>query len=126
MSIKSNGSLLDPVVVTRWEIERAFIRQMNLLSIQGLNSLAKDRGVDLSPHYEDLERLWQMGGLRADLIVSKQQLDIAGLVFIQRNEGGDYLYADVRDCVNRAEGLGSVFADIGAIPDGAYLMLELV
>jgi hypothetical protein len=124
MSIKSNGSLLDPVAVTKWEIERPFIRQMNLLSIQGLNSLAKDRGVDLSLHNEEIERLWQMGVLRADLIVSKQQLDIAGLDFIQRNEGGDYLYADIRDCVNRAEGLGSMFADLGGMPDGAYLMFH--
>lgn len=124
MSVKSNGSLLDPVEVAKWGVERSFIRQMNLLSVQGLNNLAKDRGVGLSPHNEDVERLWQMGVLRADLIFSKQQLEVEGLVLIKQNDGGEYLYADVRDCMNRDGGLGSVFADLEGIPNGAYLMFH--
>lgn len=125
MSEKSNESLLDPVAVAKWEIERPFIRQINLLSAQGLNSLTRDRGVGLSPfNEEDVEHLWQMGGLRADLIVSKRRLDIEGLVFTEQNEEGEYLYADVRECVNKAEGLGGVFADLGSMPKGAYLMFH--
>lgn len=124
MRDKFDGNLLDPAAVARWEFERPFIRQMRLLSVQDLDRLARDRGVGLSPWNEDVEPLWQIGVLRADLLVSKQQLDIVGLVFIQQSEGGEWLYADVRDCVNRPEGLGNIFTDIGGMPDGAYLMFH--
>lgn len=124
MRDKFNGSLLDPAAVARWEIQRSFIRQMRFLSVQDLDRLARDRGVGLSPWNEDVQLLWQIGVLRADLLVSRQHMNMAGLVFIQQSEGGEYLYADVRDCVNRTEGLGNVFADIEGMADGAYLMFH--
>lgn len=124
MSGKFNGNLLDPAAVARWEVERPSIRQMRFLSVLDLNRLARDRGVDLSPWNEDIERFWKIGVLRADLLASKQPLDMEGLVFIQQSEAGENLYADVRDCVNKAEGLGGVFKDVGGMPDNAYLMFH--
>jgi hypothetical protein len=124
MSDKLNGNLVDPAVVTRWETERRFIRQMSFLPVQALNTLARDRGVGLSPFNEDVERLWQIGALRADLVVGRQQLDIEGLIFVGHDERGEYLYADVRDCVSRAEGLGNVLTTLGGMPANAYLMFH--
>jgi gamma-glutamylcyclotransferase (GGCT)/AIG2-like uncharacterized protein YtfP len=124
MPEKKDERFVNPVAIAKWIVERQFIRQMNLLSVQGLNTLAKDRGVDLSPHNDDVERLWQMGVLRADLIVSKQQLDIEGLVFIQQNDSGHYVYTDTRDCVNKTDGLGSIYPDLTGMPYGAYLMFH--
>jgi gamma-glutamylcyclotransferase (GGCT)/AIG2-like uncharacterized protein YtfP len=81
-------------------------------------------GVGLSPWNEDVERLWQIGILRADFLISKQPLDIEGIVFIDQTQGGENLYADVRDCVSKTEGLGNVIKSLGAMPDDAYLMFH--
>jgi gamma-glutamylcyclotransferase (GGCT)/AIG2-like uncharacterized protein YtfP len=124
MSGKLDKSLLDPATVARWEVGRPSIRQMRFLSVSNLNRLARDRGVELSPWDEDLERFWQVGVLRADLLSSKKPLETEGLVFIQQSEAGENLYADVRDCVKKAEGLGGVFKDVGDMPDNTYLMFH--
>jgi hypothetical protein len=124
MSENSNGTLLDPAAVARWLVERRLIRQMSLLSVQGLDTLVRDRGVGISPFNEYVERFWQIGVLRADYVSSTQQLDIEGLVSIGHNEIGDYLYADVRDCVNRTEGLENIFTNLEDMPDAASLMFH--
>ncbi len=124
MEATSNGSLLDPVEIARWIIERDFIRQMQLRSLQDLNRWARDLGVGLSPWNEDVQHLWQIGILRADALVSKQPLDIEGIVLIEQNDRGENLYADVRDCVSKIEGLGDVVKDLGGLPDTVYLMFH--
>lgn len=63
----SNANLLDPVAIARWMIEREFIRQLPLKSLQEFNRLVRDLGVGLSPwSEEDTQHLWQLGILRAD------------------------------------------------------------
>lgn len=124
MSEKFKGNLLDPAAVARWEVERPFIRQMRFLSTQDLDRLTRDRGVDLSSWNEDVERFWQIGVLRADLVVSKQPLDSEGLTLIEKNQARENLYADVRAWVSKPEGLGNVFKDIVAVPENIYLMFH--
>jgi gamma-glutamylcyclotransferase (GGCT)/AIG2-like uncharacterized protein YtfP len=124
MRDKFDGNLLDPASVARWEVQRPFIRQMRFLTIPDLDRLARDRGVELSPRNEDVERLWQIGVLRADSLASSRQLDMEGLAFIEKSEAGENLYADVRDCVRKAEGLGDVFKDVVGVPDNIYLMFH--
>jgi gamma-glutamylcyclotransferase len=124
MSAESNENLLDAVAIARWMVERQFIRQMRLKSLQELNRLASDLGVGLSPWNEDVQHLWQIGILRADFLVSKQPLDMEGVVFIEQNDGGEHIFADARDCVKRIDGLGNVIEDLGTLPDDVYLMFH--
>jgi hypothetical protein len=125
MREKSDGNLLDPVAIAKWTIERQFMRQMPLKSLQELDRLAKDLGVGLSPwNEEDVRHLWRMGILRADVLVSKQPIDMEGVVFIEQNDGGENLYADTRDCVSKIDGLGNVVEGLGGPPDDVYLMFH--
>jgi hypothetical protein len=117
-------TLLDPSSVTRRIIERQFIRQMRFLTAADLRQLAAERGLGFSASGDDVQRLWQIGLLRADMLISKDPLDIEGLVVIRRNDAGEYLYADARDPIDRSEGLGGVVKDLGALPADVYFMFH--
>jgi hypothetical protein len=49
----SNANLLDPVAIARWLIEREFIRQMPLKSLQLLDRLVRELEVGVSPWNEE-------------------------------------------------------------------------
>lgn len=117
-------SLLDPALVTRRIIERQFIRQMRFLSEGDLRRLAAERGLGFSISGDDTLRLWQIGLLRADVVISKEPLDIEGLIFMQRNEVGEYLYADSRVPVDRSAGLGGIIGDLEDPPKDVYFMFH--
>lgn len=120
--VVSNANLLDPVAVARWLIEREFIRQMPLMSLQQLDRLVRELGVGASPwNEEDTQHLWQLGILRADFVVTREPVDLEGMVFLGRSKGGEYRYADKRECLRRSNGLGNVVEDLGDLPAGAYL-----
>lgn len=123
--MKSDQNLLDVVAVARWIVERQFIRQMPLKSLQDMNRFARDLGIGLSRwNEEDVQHLWQIGLLRADLLVSKQPLDLVGTVFIEQNEQGDNVYADARTCVSTSDGLSDVIGGFGDLPKDLYLMFH--
>jgi hypothetical protein len=124
MLAKSNRNLLDPVAVARWMTERQFIRQMPFKSLQDLNRLARDLGVGLSPWNEEVEHLWATGILRADFLVSKHPLDLEGIVFIERNDAGENLYADARIFMRKIEGLSDVIEGPSSLPDDVCLMFH--
>jgi hypothetical protein len=67
-------------------IERQFIRQMQLKPLPELNRFARDLELGLSPWNEDVQHFWQLGILRADLVISKEPLEIEGIVLIEKNE----------------------------------------
>lgn len=102
-------------------IERESIRQMPLKSVQQLNGFSRDLGLSLSPWNEDLQHLWQLGILRADVVVSKEALEMGSVVYIDRSERGEHQYADVRECVSNSEGLANAVNDLGVMPEGIYL-----
>jgi hypothetical protein len=81
-----DGKLLDPVEIARWMIEREFIRQMPLKSLQEFDRLVRELEVGASPwNEEDTKHLWQLGILRADFVVTREPLDLEGMVFIGRS-----------------------------------------
>jgi hypothetical protein len=87
----SNANLLDPLAAARWLDEREFIRQMPLKSLQEFDRLVRELGVGASPwNEEDTQRLWQLGILRADLVVTREPVDLKGIVLIGRSKGGEY------------------------------------
>lgn len=117
-------SLIDPVSAARRLVERQFIWQMKLTTEPELRRRAVELGLGISTSGDDLQRLWQIGLLRADVVISRQPLDADGLVFIQENEESEYVYADARDCLAKGEGLGGVIGDLGDPPKDTYLMFH--
>ena len=102
-------------------IERDSIRQMELKSLQQFNGFSRDLGLSLSPWNEDLQHLWQLGILRADVVVTKEPLEMENVVYIGRSERGENQYADLRDCESKTEGLANAVNELGVMPRGMYL-----
>jgi hypothetical protein len=117
-------SVIDPVAAARWLVERQFIWQMDLSPEAVLRRRAGELGLGFSTSGDDLQRLWQIGLLRADVVISRQSLDADGLVLIQGHEAGEYVYADARDYFAKGEGLGGVIGDLGDPQRGTYLMFH--
>ena len=125
MRVKPETNLLDPVPIAKWLIERQFIRQMRLKSLHELSRLARDLGVGLSPWDDkDVQHLWQLGILRADYLISRHPLDIEGIVFIEQTDRGEHLYADIRNFLGNAAGLGNVIEGLGPLPEDVYLLFH--
>ena len=90
----SSNQLLDPVTLGTWIFQRSHIWQMNFLTAKELADFVTKRGL---PIYSegDINYLWKLGLLRADLIVSHQEVEEAGFIFLEQ-EGDTFLYADAR------------------------------
>jgi hypothetical protein len=67
---------------------------MNFLTAKELADFVTKRGL---PIYSEghINHLWKLGLLRADLIVSHQEVEETGVVFLEK-EGDTFLYADAR------------------------------
>jgi gamma-glutamylcyclotransferase (GGCT)/AIG2-like uncharacterized protein YtfP len=100
-------------------VERQSIRQMPLKTLEELNKSIRELGLILSPFNEDVRHLWQLGILRADVVVTRDSIDMDGLVFIG-SEGDENRYADMRDCVSKTNGLADVVKDLGVLPADIY------
>src|SRR5581483_3858891 len=90
----SLNQLLDPAILGSWIFQRHYIWQMELLTTQGLAEFATKRGLSLYRE-EHIKHLWNVGLLRADLIVSEQEIEEAGFVFLGKEED-TFSYADAR------------------------------
>ncbi len=90
----SSNQLLDPVTLGTWIFQRSHIWQMNFLTAKELADFVTKRGL---PIYSEghINHLWKLGLLRADLIVSHQEVEEAGFVFLGQ-EGDTFLYTDAR------------------------------
>ncbi len=90
----SSSQLLDPVKLASWIFQRSHIWQMNFLPANEFAEYAAKHGL---PSYREefINHLWKLGLLRADLIVSNQPVDEAGLIFVGQEEG-HFVYADAR------------------------------
>ena len=100
-------------------IERWYVWQMRLFDARGLSRFAGARELQISSSSgKDVERLWQMGLLRADYVRSDEELDEEGLVEIRADAYGRHLYADARRPASRAEGFVAAAADLERLPQG--------
>ena len=104
--IPSSNQLLDPAILGSWIFQRSHIWQMDFLTANKLAEFATKRGL---PHYreEHINHLWKLRLLRADLIVSVEELGEPGLIFLGKDEDA-FLYADGR--------LPQVLQDIPDLP----------
>ena len=88
------NQLLDPVKLGSWIYQRSHIWQINLLTAKELAEFATKHGL---PFYREeyINHLWKLGLLRADIIVSSQEVDEVGLIFVGQEEE-TFIYADAR------------------------------
>jgi hypothetical protein len=98
-------SLLSPETLGTWMIERWYIWQMRLLDARGLAKFSRERGIEVSSSSgKDIQRLWQLGLLRADYLRSSEELRVSGLSEVVGDADEPYLYADTRLPPARSEG----------------------
>jgi hypothetical protein len=104
-------ALIESGLLGKLIVKRRHIWQLDLLSAEKLNAFARERGVDFlhnsfdshtrgttGPRFIDPVRyFWELGLLRADLVVSRTKLRKAtGLAYIGRDDDRRYLYSDSR------------------------------
>lgn len=95
----SSDQLLDPVILGSWIAQRSHIWQMNFLTAKELADYVHKRGLSWYRE-EHINLLWKLGFLKADLIISSQEVDEAGLILVGQEqldeEENEFLYADAR------------------------------
>jgi hypothetical protein len=66
-----------------------------------------------------------MGLLRADLVLADSPIEDAGLS-LGGTEGQNtgYVYADNRELIQRAEGLGAIVEELGTVPPDIAMMFH--
>jgi hypothetical protein len=114
--------LLEPGTLGQWIAERSGIWQMKFMNPSELDSLAKEREVRIWA--EHIVYLWQLRLLRADLVISKRRLRIAGLISLGRDEDGQLLYADGRRAHRRTQGWLSAVAKLPPLPSDVELVFH--
>src|SRR5215467_14042422 len=80
--------------LAEWITQQPSIWQMSLMSAAELASFASDRAVDFRT--DDVETLWRVGLLRADLVEGPTRLRLSGLFRVGTLGPGPASYADVR------------------------------
>lgn len=97
------SQLLEPALPGMWIAQRRHIWQMNLLSARELAQFSQDRGLSISSE-EDIIHLWQLGLLKADLVVSRRKLNRVGLVDRGVDDYKRHVYSDERQLHQRPNG----------------------
>ncbi len=105
--------LMGPEVLGQWMVERWFIWQMRLLDARRLAKFCSDRGTQVSwSSGWQIERLWQLGLLRADYVQSNKDLDGEGLIEVGSDGRDQIFYADARQIPSRSDGWVGVAAKL--------------
>jgi len=94
-------------------IELKLCRQYKLLNSQGLSNLTNEnKSSDFSK--EDIENLWQLGFLNADVVYSNKEINIEGIVFVEKKDE-IFLYLDERELPARDSGYSNAISNLERI-----------
>ncbi|MGE0539884.1 MAG: hypothetical protein AB7R89_06860 [Dehalococcoidia bacterium] len=105
-----------------WLATRGAIWQFTLLSPDELSRFTSDRAVRFGSR--EIEQLWQIGMLRADLIRSHRKLRRVGLKPTGIDDQGRYVYLDMRPRNRRRKGWIDAAASLRSLPDGVELLFH--
>jgi len=119
---ESSMNVLPPGQLGLWLAERSDIWQMKFLSDRDLVSFASRRGLSL--WFDHVQRLWQPGLLRADLVASTRKLRLAGLIEVGFDDRGRHLYADERRPRRRRKGWDGSASEPKPIHPGVELLFH--
>ncbi len=93
------------------------------MSPSTFSSYASDRKL-LGFSADTIERLWQAGLMRADIVANPEKLDRAYLDFVAKDEEGYFLYCDMRPVPYHPRGYGGILADTTPKPKGIQLFFH--
>lgn len=94
-------------------IELKLCRQYKLLNSQGLSKLTNEnKSSDFSK--ENIENLWQLGFLNADIVYSYKEINIEGIIFVEKKDD-IFFYLDKRELPVKASGYSSVISNLKRI-----------
>lgn len=96
-------------------IKSSELWQHQLLTSQELISFCKDRNIRVYD-YKNIDALWALGFLRADLVYSERKIGLEGLEFVCEKQD-QYLYLDNRKLKVRESGYGRSFSEINPISE---------
>src|SRR5712691_3740520 len=90
-----SSRLLEPELPGTWIASRRHIWQMDFLSTNNFAQHCRDRGLS---HFseEDITQLWQLGLVKADLILCRRKLKQVGIVDRGIDLYGYHMYSDER------------------------------
>ncbi len=94
-------------------IELKLCRQYKLLNSQGLSKLTNEnKSSDFSK--ENIENLWQLGFLNADIVYSYKEINIEGIIFVEKKDD-IFLYLDERELPVKASGYSNAISNLERI-----------
>ncbi len=91
----TSSKLLEPALPGAWIAEHRRIWQMDFLNADKLARFSHDRGTSYF-NETDVIQLWQLGLLKADLIISPRKLRLVGLTYRGIDFNGFHMYSDER------------------------------
>lgn len=96
--------------------------QLDLLSADAFRAFASKRGIEVFQS-ETIERLWQVGLLRAEIVRSDYALNMHGLELVAE-DCGELVYLDARRIPFRESGYGGSLQNIGPHICGVELLFH--
>ncbi len=95
--------ILESIVPGTWIAKRRHIWQMKFLTANDIARFCYDRGLSNFSE-EDITQLWQLGLVKADLVLSRKKLNRAGLTDRGSDCYGYHMYSDERKLRQRRKG----------------------
>lgn len=114
--------LVDPSTLTSWRRESPDLWQFKLLDARQLSEFAGDRGASFYRH--QIEQLWQVGLLRADLIKSKTPFLDEDAVDIGQDDWGNYQYISDRKMKTPTDGWLAAYDRVPKLPTDVELFFH--
>ena len=85
-------SIIEPTLLARWVAECRTLWQMPLQNSGQLAAFASRRGVNCNE--DEVRRLWGLGLLRGDVVLSRREIEAVGLTYATRDPLDNYVYCD--------------------------------
>ncbi len=119
-----SSELLEASLPGAWIAENRHIWQMKLLNASELARFSSDHALSFSSFEGDIIHLWQLGLLKADLIVSRRKLNRVGLVNRGVDDYGHHVYSDERLLRQRPKGWANAEKTLRPLQAGIELLFH--
>lgn len=115
------SGLIEPALPGAWIAEHQRIWQMNFLNASELASFGHKRGL-ASFGKRDVIQFWQLGLMKADLILSHKKLSQIGLTHRGIDRYGLHIYSDERQLPRRIKSWKNVRKNLKPLREGVELL----
>lgn len=120
---QSLPGLFEPSLPGEWLVNFGHIWQMKLLDANNFGRFCSDRGLSRFSE-SDITQLWQLGLLKADLIVSHRKFNRIGIVDRGIDRNGHHVYSDERPLHHRTKGWGKTLRRLKPLRDDIQLLFH--